>query len=80
MADKAYITPTVLKWARKSAKIAEETAARKVAVTKEKIKEWENGESQPTIKQAQTLAKVYKRPFAVFFLPDIPKDFQLLND
>lgn len=80
MADKAYITPNVLKWARESAKIAEETAARKVAVTKEKIKEWENGESQPTIKQAQTLAKVYKRPFAVFFLPDIPKDFQLLND
>lgn len=80
MADKAYITPTVLKWARESAKIAEETAARKVAVNKEKIKEWENGESQPTIKQAQTLAKVYKRPFAVFFLPDIPKDFQLLND
>jgi Zn-dependent peptidase ImmA (M78 family)/DNA-binding XRE family transcriptional regulator len=80
MADKAHITPNVLKWARESAKIAEETAARKVAVTKEKIKEWENGESQPTIKQAQTLAKVYKRPFAVFFLPDIPKDFQLLND
>jgi Zn-dependent peptidase ImmA (M78 family)/DNA-binding XRE family transcriptional regulator len=80
MADKAHITPNVLKWARESAKIAEETAARKVAVTKEKIKEWENGESQPTIKQAQKLAKVYKRPFAVFFLPDIPKDFQLLND
>src|SRR5262249_49628589 len=36
--------------------------------------------SQPTIKQAQTLAKIYKRPFALFFLPEIPRDFQPLQD
>lgn len=80
MADKAYITPSVLKWARESAKITEEVAASKVAVTIEKLKAWENGINQPTIKQAQTLAKAYKRPFALFFLPEIPKDFQPLQD
>jgi len=80
MADKAFITPNVLKWARESAKMSEETAAAKVSVTVDKLQEWENGTSQPTIKQAQTLAKAYKRPFALFFLPEIPRDFQPLQD
>ncbi len=80
MADKAYITPNVLKWARESARMTEETAAAKVSVSAEKLKEWEAGTNQPTIKQAQTLAKAYKRPFALFFLPEIPRDFQPLQD
>lgn len=80
MAERAFITPNVLKWARKSAKMTEETAAAKVSVSVEKLLEWEEGTSQPTIRQAQTLAKAYKRPFALFFLPDIPRDFQPLQD
>ncbi|MEY2830036.1 MAG: hypothetical protein RIQ33_1894 [Bacteroidota bacterium] len=80
MADKAFITPNVLKWARESARMTEEIAAAKVSVPIEKLKEWEDGTSQPTIRQAQTLAKSYKRPFALFFLPDIPRDFQPLDD
>lgn len=80
MADKAYITPNVLKWARESARITEEYAATKVSVSIDKLKEWEEGTSQPTIRQAQTLAKAYKRPFALFFLPEIPRDFQPLQD
>jgi Zn-dependent peptidase ImmA (M78 family)/DNA-binding XRE family transcriptional regulator len=80
MADKAFITPNVLKWARESARMTEETAAAKVSVTVEKFKEWEAGTNQPTIRQAQTLAKAYKRPFALFFLPEIPRDFQPLQD
>jgi len=80
MADKAYITPSVLQWARKSARVSEEVAASKVSITVEKLKEWESGASQPTIRQAQTLAKSYKRPFSLFFLPEIPNDFQPLQD
>jgi Zn-dependent peptidase ImmA (M78 family)/DNA-binding XRE family transcriptional regulator len=80
MADKAYITPNVLKWARESARMTEETAAAKVSVTVDRLKEWEEGASQPTIRQAQTLAKAYKRPFALFFLPEVPRDFQPLQD
>jgi Zn-dependent peptidase ImmA (M78 family)/transcriptional regulator with XRE-family HTH domain len=58
-----------------------EIAAGKVpGVTISKLKEWEKGTSQPTIRQAQTLAKAYKRPFALFFLPEIPKDFLPLQD
>ena len=81
MADRAYITPRVLKWARESAKMTLGVAASKVSgLTPEKLDEWENGTSQPTIKQAETLAKAYRRPFALFFLPDIPRDFQTLQD
>lgn len=80
MADKAFITPNVLKWARESARMTEETAALKASVTLEKLKEWEDGTNRPTIRQAQTLAKAYKRPFALFFLPEIPRDFQPLQD
>jgi Zn-dependent peptidase ImmA (M78 family)/transcriptional regulator with XRE-family HTH domain len=80
MADKAYITPNVLKWARESARMTEATAAAKVSVKVEKLKEWEAGTSQPTVKQGQTLAKAYKRPFALFFLPEVPRDFQPLQD
>ncbi len=80
MADRANITPAVLKWARESARMTEEIAAAKVAVSADKLKEWEAGISEPTIRQAQTLAKAYKRPFALFFLPEIPRDFQPLQD
>ena len=80
MTDKANVTPNVLKWARESARMTEEIAAAKVSVTVEKLKEWEAGANQPTIRQAQTLAKAYKRPFALFFLPEVPRDFQPLQD
>ncbi len=80
MADKAYITPNVLKWARETARMSEETAADKVSVSVERLKEWEGEISQPTIRQAETLAKAYRRPFALFFLPEVPRDFQPLQD
>jgi Zn-dependent peptidase ImmA (M78 family)/DNA-binding XRE family transcriptional regulator len=80
MSYKAFITPKVLIWARESARMTVETAASKVSVSPEKLNEWEEGISQPTIKQAETLAKAYKRPFALFFLPDVPGDFQPLQD
>ncbi len=80
MADKAYITPKVLKWARESARISLEVAATKVLVDPERLKEWEDGYARPTIRQAELLAKAYRRPFALFFLPEVPRDFKPLQD
>lgn len=80
MPDKAHITPKVFKWARESARMSESVAAAKVSVSTDRLIDWENGNSKPTIRQAQTLAKAYRRPFALFFLPDIPQDFQPLQD
>jgi Zn-dependent peptidase ImmA (M78 family)/DNA-binding XRE family transcriptional regulator len=80
MSDRANITPKVLKWARESARMTIELAASRISVTEKKLMEWEEGLSQPTIKQAEALAKAYRRPFSVFFLPDVPRDFQPLQD
>lgn len=80
MAEKAYINPKVLNWARKTAKMTAEDAAAKVNISLERYQSWESGEDQPTIKQAQKLAHVFRRPFALFFFPEIPKDFQPLQD
>src|SRR5258707_13999585 len=80
MVDKAYITPSVIKWARETAHMSLETAASKVPVSLERLVQWESGASQPTIRQAEILAKAYKRPFALFFLPKPPIDFTPLQD
>ncbi|MGA0556089.1 XRE family transcriptional regulator [Larkinella sp. VNQ87] len=80
MADKAYITPKVLKWARESARISIIDAAKKINIKPEKLNSWEEGVEHPTIAQAQNLAKLYKRSFAIFFLPEPPTDFQPLQD
>ena len=81
MAEKAYITPQVLRWARETAKLTLEQAAAKISgLTPERLAKWELGTEQPTIKQATKLAKDYRRPLALFFLPDIPRDFQPLQD
>ena len=80
MAEKAYITAGVFRWARESAKMSEEMAASKVAVSIDVFNAWEKGEEYPSIRQAQLLAKAYRRPFALFFLPEIPSDFQPLQD
>lgn len=80
MAEKAYITPKILAWARESARMPLDVAASKIGKPIEILEEWESGVSHPTIKQAEKLAKIYKRPFALFFLPEIPKDFHPLQD
>jgi len=80
VAEKAYITPKILTWARESARMSIDVAALKVGKPAKTLKEWEDGIKQPTIKQAEKLAKIYKRPFALFFLPEIPRDFHPLQD
>lgn len=69
MADKANITPKVLKWARTTAHMSLEVAASKIPVSPDKLAQWESGDAQPTIRQAEILAKAYRRLLALFFLP-----------
>src|SRR3954468_2656686 len=81
---KAAANPEILKWARKSAKITLDKAAKTISKTckPERIKEWETagGVDQPSVKQVEKLARLYRRPVEVFFLPFIPKDFPALKD
>lgn len=77
----AMVKPEMLVWARESARLDIETAAKKAKVTPERMKLWEAGEARPTINQLRKLANAYKRPIAVFYLPEPPSSgFQAMRD
>jgi Zn-dependent peptidase ImmA (M78 family) len=71
----ALIKPSLLIWARESTGLKPEQAAKKAQVELEVLRQWERGEEQPSIPQLRKLGEVYKRPLAVFFLPEPPKGF-----
>jgi Zn-dependent peptidase ImmA (M78 family) len=82
VAQKANVNPEILLWARKSARISLDKAAKTISKTckPERIREWEEGNEKPSIRQAEKLARLYRRPVDVFFLPFIPKDYPPLKD
>jgi transcriptional regulator with XRE-family HTH domain len=67
-------------WAREKARLTTEQASKKIGRPKEEIEAWEDGILRPTIAQARKASEVYKRPLAVFYLPEPPKDFDTLRD
>ena len=77
---RAIVKPELLVWARTSAHFQPHVAAKKANVPVERLLEWEAGGSSPTINQLRTLANIYKRPLAVFFLPAAPKQFDAMRD
>jgi len=69
----AMVTPSVLEWARREAGYADpEPVAKRAGVRPERLLAWERGELKPTLRQAQTLAKIYHRALAVLSLPQPP--------
>ncbi len=46
----------------------------------EEIRQWESGEKQPTFAQLKTLATIYRRPLALFYLPTPPQENIPLHD
>jgi Zn-dependent peptidase ImmA (M78 family)/DNA-binding XRE family transcriptional regulator len=68
----ALVNPTVLTWARQESGYPPEPVAKRLNVKPERLLAWERGELKPTVRQAQALAKFYRRPFGVFFLPQPP--------
>jgi Zn-dependent peptidase ImmA (M78 family)/transcriptional regulator with XRE-family HTH domain len=79
---KAPVEPAVLAWGRKSAALSLAEAARKIGVDEARLEAWEAGTDAPTIPQLRKLATAYKRPLAVFFLPEPPEElgFSALRD
>jgi len=73
-------TPSVLKWARESAGLPVELAAKKAAVMAERLAAWESGEQRPTFAQLRRLSEVYKRPLATFYLKEPPRGFRPMHD
>jgi Zn-dependent peptidase ImmA (M78 family)/transcriptional regulator with XRE-family HTH domain len=46
-----------------------------VDIELEQLRAWEQGEHRPSISELRKLGEVYKRPLAVFFLPEPPQGF-----
>jgi Zn-dependent peptidase ImmA (M78 family) len=76
----APTSPKVLAWARRSACVSIEDAAKAAAVTVERVQAWESGDDQPTLGMLRSLAAKYKRPLGVMLLREPPLDFQALSD
>lgn len=70
----------MLRWARQSIGLSPVAAARKLGLPDERIDEWESGDAAPTVAQLRRAAGVYKRPLAVFFLPEPPRTFDAMRD
>jgi Zn-dependent peptidase ImmA (M78 family)/DNA-binding XRE family transcriptional regulator len=77
---RARVKPALLQWARRTAGYTEAEAAKRAGVSEDRLAAWELGELSPTIRQLQTLADAYKRPLSVFYLADVPRDFQPMRD
>lgn len=57
-----------------------EVAAKKAAVRPEKLESWEGGAARPSLPQLRKLALIYRRPLAVFYLPEPPLRPQVMHD
>lgn len=76
----ASVKPEVLVWARKAAGYSRDTAALALKIAPETVAAWEAGDGAPSIPQLRALAGVYRRPLAVFYLQEAPRQFQVLTD
>lgn len=71
----ALVKPTLLVWARDRSGLAVGEAAEKMKIEVALLRAWEDGTERPSIAQVRKLGEIYKRPLAVFFLQEVPKDF-----
>ena len=76
----ALINPALLRWGRETAGYDVGTASAKARVKAEALQSWESGRGRPSIPQLRRLAAAFKRPIAVFYLPDPPQDFTVPKD
>lgn len=82
----AHVNPAALAWAREVLGMPQDVAAGKIGVSETKLRQFETGDAQPTIKQLRTIARVYRRPTAFFYLEMFPprperiQDFRVLPE
>jgi len=75
------VEPKVLVWARESIGMSKPEVAKKLNASEDTVSKWESGQKKPTLIQLERLAKtIYKRPLAVFFLPEPPKELPFPKD
>lgn len=74
------IEPKLLTWARESVGLSIQEVVKRLKVSEDTLRKLEFGQKPPTLIQIEKLAKIYKRPLAVFFLPTPPKEPPLPKD
>jgi Zn-dependent peptidase ImmA (M78 family) len=74
------VAPDILKWVIKSSGWSNEDLSKKLKLNPNKLLELLDGDIKPTLKQLEDLAKIVKRPLAVFFLAEPPKEKPLPKD
>lgn len=87
MSVKEQINPDILVWARKSAGLNLENAAKSLALSNtrsksgaDKLLRMEKGEERPTRSQLSKIAKTYRRPLLTFYLKNPPQKAPLGED
>ena len=75
MSEPISVNHQVLRWARTSLGLSQEEVALRMNKNAADIDTWECGAASPTYIQLETLAyKIYKRPIALFFFPEVPEE------
>lgn len=84
MAEKvtAIIKPELITWARETAGFSIPEAAQRLGIEEDRLTNWETASSgeAPSIPQLRKLAALFKRPLAVFYLPERPQGFTVMRD
>jgi Zn-dependent peptidase ImmA (M78 family)/DNA-binding XRE family transcriptional regulator len=76
----ALVEPEILTWARATAGLSIEEAARSIQTKPEKVEAWENGDEHPSMAQLRKMATTYKRMLSDFYLPSPPREDALPHD
>lgn len=83
----ASVNPEILIWARETAGLDQETAARKISLnaTKEysgaeRLAALESGETSPSSSLLQRMSQQYHRPLLTFYMPKVPAPAELGQD
>lgn len=78
------INPEIIVWARESAGLSLEDAARAIglsgATAAIRLQEMETGEREPSRRQLANMAKKYRRPILAFYLPERPAPGRRTHD
>ena len=70
------INPDLLRWARERSGLAQDDLGRRFR----KLREWENGETQPTLKQMEAFARAVHVPVGYLFLAEPPEELVPIPD
>jgi len=70
---RAHITPSVLRWARKRAKVTQDAAASMAGQSLETYQQWESGQAMPSVAQAKILASYLDISYITLFRLYPPK-------